>query len=213
MLRQDKEDVSKYCKYTFQIHGKQSDIVTLISTRPTPQILLNNAVLSVTCDGRSESTVNCTNCMYALPPGCSATSKNFYVAAMHTHAEQNETELKHIANIIWLEKILSENQKQFLKDIDMTELLDQQIQISNLPTLKTLNASLHKIFASADDNILDLEAAAHAIKSESQVIQNLAQAAYYGSAFTAKSWTDDFGIVLITICVVVGLIIPHEIYM
>ena len=210
LIRQDKEQVKINCKYAFEIGMGESNVILLSAFDPT-RILIIQSRLTVTCN-RGSTVINCTACVYSLPPGCVAGNEDFYVVSETTNRMPNESRISHVINIPWLQSILGDDQKLFMENMDLANMMDQSLKIQNLPSLKTLNDSMNKIFASADNNKLGLKEAADAIKKESDVIQNLGQAVYYGSILTPDTWTSDFGIVLITFSCVAGLNLLFEIF-
>ena len=207
ILKSDVTDAAKYCKYIFEIQGRRSSITLLNKSR----LLLTHTNLTVECDNGTTFTIECASCVFNVPPNCQASNDQYHIAAMQTseQVDNTNTQIKHTVNLVWLQTILADNKQKFLQDLDLTELMDDYIKITNLPSLQVLNDSLQEQFVSLDKNIMTLDTAAKALKDDSILISNLEDAVYYGSMITKESWEDPIGILLIITTILACLTIIY----
>ena len=207
ILESDAKDTAKYCQYIFELRGRRTSITLLNKSR----LLLTHTNLTVVCDNGTQFIVNCESCVFEVPPDCQASNDQYHIAALQTRDEQNyeNSPIKHTVNIVWLQAILAENKGKFLEDLDLTELINEQITILNLPTLQVLNDSLQEQFVSLDKNVMSLDAAAKALREDSRLLNSLEDAVYYSSMITSESWQDPIGILLIITTILATLTIIY----
>ena len=210
ILESNIENTGKYCEYTFEVQGRKSAITFLHQSK----VLITHTNLTVVCDDGTKTNVNCTSCVYQIPPNCIAFNEQYHIAALQNAEQnnQNTSQLGHTVNMVWLQRILGESKKKFLKDLDMSQLLSEQIQITNLPSLKTLNDSLNEMFVSAENNKMSLDVAARALQDDSRVILDLEDAVFFGSLIKTDPWGDPIGILVIISTILNGLLIAYTVF-
>ena len=207
ILESNAKNTAKFCEYIFEYRGRKSSITLLNKAR----LLLTHTNLTVVCDNGTQFTVSCASCVFEVPPSCQASNDQYHIAAMQIpeQTDYDHVPIKHTVNVVWLQTILAENNDKFLKDLNLSELIDQQITIMNMPTLQVLNDSLQEQFVSLDNNIMSLDAAAKALREDSTLLNSLEDAVYYGSMITAESWEDPIGILLIITTILACLTIIY----